>query len=63
MRHRAASQSQRARRTLSQEALKRSHRRGELIRLLPEDEAATSPSHPVDETEPTDEPVVILPLS
>lgn len=48
MRYRATSQSQRARRALSQEAVKRSHRRCDLIRLVPENEPATSPSDAAD---------------
>ena len=42
MRHRANSQSQRARRSLSHEAIKRSHRRGDLIRLAPDEPPALS---------------------
>ena len=63
MRHRAASQTQRTRRLLSQEALKRSHRRCELIRLIPEDEPKTSPPCSVDEAEQTKQLAMILPLS
>ncbi|MDG4550930.1 MAG: hypothetical protein P9F19_16525 [Candidatus Contendobacter sp.] len=57
MRYRATSQSQRARRTLSQEAVKRSHRRCDLIRLVPENESATSSSRAVDTVEPIDAPI------
>jgi hypothetical protein len=61
MRHRAASQTQRTRRFLSQEAMKRSHRRGDLIRLAPDDEPTASSPHSANEVEPTDEPVVTRP--
>ena len=43
MRHRAAMPAQRTRRFLRQEALKRSHRRCDLIRIVPEDEATAPP--------------------
>ena len=56
-------QAQRARRTLSQDAVKRSHRRGELIRLLPEEEPAASSPHSVDDVEQTDESALTSPLS
>lgn len=55
MRHRAALPAQRTRRFLRQEALKRSHRRCDLIRLAPEDEPTASPSRAVEATEPTSE--------
>ena len=61
MRHRAALPAQRTRRFLSQEALKRSHRRCDLIRLAPEDEPAASPSGSANAVEPTDEPDVTQP--
>lgn len=61
MRHRAISQSQRARRTLSQEAVKRSHRRCDLIRLVPENESTASPSRAVDEAESDDPSVLAAP--
>jgi hypothetical protein len=54
MRHRTTSQSQRARRALSQEAVKRSHRRCDLIRLVPENESTVFPSRAVDEAESDD---------
>jgi hypothetical protein len=63
MRHRAAWQTQRTRRLLSQEALKRSHRRCDLIRLVPEDEPAASLPHAAHEVEPADEPVVTRPCA
>lgn len=47
-------QAQRVRRTLNQEAMKRSHRRCDLIRLTPEDESAASLPQPVNATEQTD---------
>ena len=43
MRHRAAMPAQRTRRFLRQEALKRSHRRCDLIRLAPEEPTPCSP--------------------
>ncbi len=50
---------QRARRLLSQATMQRSHRRGELIRIIPESERASEPatSNPPapPETEPTGE--------
>ena len=55
MRHRAAMPAQRTRRILSQEALKRSHRRCDLIRLAPEDEPAASSPHSANAAEPSDE--------
>lgn len=55
MRHRAAMPAQRIRRILSQEALKRSHRRYDLIRLAPEDEPAASSPHSASAAEPTRE--------
>ncbi len=54
MRYRATSQSQRARRALSQEAVKRSHRRCDLIRLVPENESMATPSCAVDTAERID---------
>ncbi|KAB2936166.1 MAG: hypothetical protein F9K25_01520 [Candidatus Contendobacter sp.] len=54
MRHRAALPAQRIRRFLSQEALKRSHRRCDLIRIAPEDESTASSSHAVDAAELAD---------
>ena len=55
MTHHSSPQAQRARRTLSQEAVKRSHRRCELIRLAPEDEPTPSSPHSASTAEPTDE--------
>ncbi|HRD67234.1 MAG TPA: hypothetical protein PKY50_13900 [Candidatus Competibacter sp.] len=63
MRHRATLQSQRARRALSQEAMKRSHRRCDLIRLTPEDESGISTPRSTDEVEQTDEPMAVVPHS
>ena len=62
MRYRAVSQSQRARRTLSQEAMKRSHRRCDLIRLTPEDEPAPLPPRSAGSAEQPDESAVRPPL-
>lgn len=59
MRHRAAMPAQRTRRILSQEALKRSHRRCDLIRLAPEDEPAASQPCSANVAEPTGEPALI----
>lgn len=59
MRHRATLQSQRARRALNQEAMKRSHRRCDLIRLAPEDEPVASSPPSTDEAEQTDETTVV----
>lgn len=56
MRHRAAMPAQRTRRILSQEALKRSHRRCDLIRLTPDAEAAASSPNSANTAEPTGEP-------
>ena len=55
MRHRAALPAQRTRRFLRQEALKRSHRRCDLIRLAPEDEPATSSPLSASAAEPARE--------
>ena len=55
MRHYAGSQTQRTRRALGQEAMKRSHRRCDLIRLASDDEPAKSAPPSVDESEQTDE--------
>lgn len=63
MRHRATLQSQRARRALSQEAVRRSHRRCDLIRLAPEDEPVAASPPSTDEAEQTDEPMAVLPHS
>jgi hypothetical protein len=54
-------QAQRARRLLNQEAVKRSHRRGDLIRLTPEDEPTASTPHSVDDPEQADEPALTPP--
>ncbi|MFO1424743.1 MAG: hypothetical protein U1F70_14050 [Candidatus Competibacteraceae bacterium] len=61
MRYRATPQSQRARRVLSQEAVKRSHRRCDLIRLVPENESATFPPDAVNEVERIDAPTPTSP--
>ena len=50
------SQAQRARRFLSQEALKRSHRRCDLIRVIPEEEPASSGLPDAEETAPPSRP-------
>ena len=55
MRHRAALPAQHTRRLLHQEALKRSHRRCDLIRMTPDDESTVSPARAVEEAESTDE--------
>ena len=59
MRRRTAPYNQHARRILSQEAMRRSHRRGELLRLLPDGETVIPGSIllPANDTEPDDEPV------
>ncbi|MDG4552643.1 MAG: hypothetical protein P9E24_00090 [Candidatus Competibacter sp.] len=46
MTRRAVAHAQRARRLLSQEAMKRSHRRGELIRYISEEIATSVQSDP-----------------
>jgi hypothetical protein len=58
MRHRSASQTQRTRRLLSQEALKRCHRRGEFARLVFEDDTPSSSSQ-IDEGEATGAPTPV----
>ena len=63
MRPRATSQSQRARRTLSQEAMKRSHRRCDLIRLATEDEPAAPPPQSAGAAEQPDQLAVTPPHS
>jgi hypothetical protein len=55
MRHRAALPAQRTRRFLRQEALKRSHRRCDLIRLAPEDEPTICSPRAASAVEPTSE--------
>ena len=55
MKYRAASQSQHARRHLRQEAMKRSHRRCDLIRLAPDESAPIQSPQPIDEERFTDE--------
>ena len=55
MRHRAVLPAQRTRHFLRQEALKRSHRRCDLIRIAPENESTESPPRPVCNAEPMDE--------
>lgn len=61
MRRHAGSQTQRTRRALGQEAMKRSHRRCDLIRFAPEEEPAKSAPPSVDESEQTDERAPISP--
>ena len=56
MRHRAAMPAQRTRCFLRQEALKRSHRRCDLIRIAPEDESTASPPRAAKPVEPASEP-------
>ncbi|MEI2771730.1 MAG: hypothetical protein ABTR54_18145 [Candidatus Competibacter sp.] len=63
MRYRTTSQSQRARRVLNHEALKRSHRRSDLIRLATEEPpVATSPAV-IDATTQDDSSSVATPHS
>ena len=47
----SAAQAQRARHLLNREALKRSHRRGDLIRTLTDTESDTAASSPMDVVE------------
>ena len=62
MMHRAAAHAQRTRRLLGQEAMKRAHRRSELIRYIAED--AVTSTQPTPDSEPltkdrkTTEPLV-----
>ena len=63
MRHRAAMPAQRTRRFLRQEALKRSHRRCDLIRIAPEDESTASPPRTGGLVEPASELAAIRSLS
>ncbi len=57
MTHYPTAQSQRTRHQLNREALKRSHRRGDLIRTLSDPELATSAPSPVDGAETVEKPV------
>ena len=50
-----ASQTQRTRRILGQEAVKRSHRRGDLMRLIPGSEPVSSPPSLANNAEPASE--------
>ncbi len=50
MTRQTVSQAQRARRFLSQEALKRSHRRCDLIRVVPEEESVSGAPRTGDES-------------
>lgn len=61
MRPRATSQSQRARRALSHEAMKRAHRRCDLIRLAPEDQPPAAAPRTVEATAQADEPAATPP--
>jgi len=62
MTRQTASQAQRARRFLNQEALKRSHRRCDLIRVIPEEELASSVLRIGDDPAPSPrKPVTELP--
>jgi hypothetical protein len=63
MRPRATSQSQRARRALNHEAMKRSHRRCDMIRLAPEDPSPASSPRTAEETTQADELAVNPPHS
>ncbi len=63
MRYRAALKAQRTRRTLNQQAMQRSHRRCDLIRLgTDEDTAADAPLHDRSAEQPQDAAVNHLPL-
>lgn len=63
MRHRAALPAQRTRCFLRQEALKRSHRRCDLIRMIPDNESTVPPAHAVEEAEPAGERLLNPPRS
>ena len=54
MTHRTAAHAQRTRRLLNQEAMKRTHRRGELIRYITEDAVASTQPAPDPETQAGD---------
>ncbi len=60
MRYRATLPAQRTRRFLQQEALKRSHRRCDLIRLAPEDESTVSSPRDVNPVELASEPITTI---
>lgn len=62
MKYRAL-QNQRARLALNQAAMKRSHRRCDLIRLAPEEEPAQLASNAASEDEQNDEPEALATLS
>lgn len=55
-----AAQAQRARHLLNREALKRSHRRGELIRILPDLEADSAAPYSEDAAEAIKHPTTAL---
>jgi len=55
----SAAQAQRARHLLNREALKRSHRRGDLIRTLPDMEPEASALSPVDPAEVVENPLTV----
>ncbi|QQS54871.1 MAG: hypothetical protein IPM89_03235 [Candidatus Competibacteraceae bacterium] len=61
MMHRAAAHAQRTRRMLGQEAMKRAHRRGELIRYIAEDAGASAQPAP-DSEQQTDDRKTTEPL-
>lgn len=62
MKYRAL-QNQRTRRTLNQQAMQRSHRRCDLIRLTPEDESSQPPPQAASEGERNDESEALASLS
>lgn len=59
MTRQTVSQAQRARRFLSQEALKRSHRRCDLIRVVPEEQPVSGAPRTGDEPSPPSNGMVI----
>ncbi|HPE74086.1 MAG TPA: hypothetical protein PK018_18250 [Candidatus Competibacter sp.] len=61
MMHRAAAHAQRTRRLLGQEAMKRAHRRSELIRYAAEDAVASAQPMP-DSEQQTDDRKTTKPL-
>lgn len=61
MMHRAAAHAQRTRRLLGQEAMKRAHRRSELIRYTVEDTVASAQPAP-DSEQPTNDRKTTEPL-
>ena len=62
MKYRAL-QNQRTRRTLNQQAMQRSHRRCDLIRLTPEDESSQPPPQAASEDERNEESEALASLS